>query len=153
VFNLNGTVRLTQSTLAGNTVQGGPGSGAAQPGQALGGAAFNLAYGNKIEDSSASTASLTLRNSILADSTRGVDLFNLALDGLHPNTATADVGGQNLVAKSDLGGGTTLGSIFSSADPQLGPLQDNGGPTPTRAITPTSPAFNQGDNAVVPPDL
>jgi hypothetical protein len=29
------------------------------------------------------------------------------------------------------------------ADPQLGPLQQNGGPTPTMAITPPSPAIDR----------
>src|SRR5262249_5653084 len=45
---------------------------------------------------------------------------------------------------------SNLGGVFSTADPQLGPLQDNGGPTLTMAITPASPAYNQGDLAAVP---
>ena len=35
---------------------------------------------------------------------------------------------------------------ISSDDPQLGPLTDNGGPTPTHAVLPNSPAINQGSN-------
>jgi hypothetical protein len=35
-----------------------------------------------------------------------------------------------------------------SADPQLGPLQDNGGPTFTRAVTPSSPAYGAGNPGV-----
>ncbi|MFH1178078.1 MAG: right-handed parallel beta-helix repeat-containing protein, partial [Acidobacteriota bacterium] len=48
-------------------------------------------------------------------------------------------------AVNDLGG-----NIFAQ-DPQLGPLQDNGGRTRTMAIGATSPAFNAGDAAFVPP--
>ena len=36
------------------------------------------------------------------------------------------------------------GSNLIGVDPQLGPLQDNGGPTETMAITATSPAVNRG---------
>ena len=40
-----------------------------------------------------------------------------------------------------------------NTDPILGPLQDNGGPTFTRALLPGSPAINAGDpNFVSPPD-
>ena len=40
-----------------------------------------------------------------------------------------------------------------NTDPQLGPLQDNGGLTFTHALLPGSPAINAGDpNFVGPPD-
>jgi hypothetical protein len=35
-------------------------------------------------------------------------------------------------------------------DPMLGPLQDNGGPTPTMALLPGSPAVDAGDNTGAP---
>jgi hypothetical protein len=52
--------------------------------------------------------------------------------------------GHNLV------GNTTGGSGFAASDllnvnPQLGPLQNNGGPTQTMALLPGSPALNAGD--------
>ena len=46
---------------------------------------------------------------------------------------------------------------FSSAssrgtlDPLLGPLADNGGPTPTMALLPGSPAIDAGDDSACPP--
>lgn len=40
------------------------------------------------------------------------------------------------------------GNRFSVADPVLGPLQNNGGPTPTRLPLPGSPALDTGDPAV-----
>jgi len=36
-------------------------------------------------------------------------------------------------------------------DPQLGPLQDNGGPTPTHALLPGSPAIDAGGSDCPPP--
>ena len=42
------------------------------------------------------------------------------------------------------------GNVFNQ-DPQLGPLQNNGGPTQTQRPSPTSPAVNAGDPAFAPP--
>jgi hypothetical protein len=39
---------------------------------------------------------------------------------------------------------------LSNTDPLLGPLQDNGGPTPTRAPTPSSPAIGAADPSKCP---
>src|SRR6266566_3709398 len=38
-----------------------------------------------------------------------------------------------------------------NVDPQLGPLQDNGGPTPTQALLPGSPAIDAGGDDCPPP--
>ncbi len=43
------------------------------------------------------------------------------------------------------------GSNIIGADPLLGPLQDNGGPTLTHALLPGSPAIDSGDPAFTPP--
>jgi hypothetical protein len=40
------------------------------------------------------------------------------------------------------------GDSSSPIDPRLGPLQDNGGPTPTHALLAGSPAINRGDPAL-----
>ena len=75
IFNLNGTVTITSSTLAANTVtkglKGTGGIGTAFDGQADGGALYNLAYGNKIEDGTASTSTVAISNSILATTSGG----------------------------------------------------------------------------------
>jgi hypothetical protein len=39
---------------------------------------------------------------------------------------------------------------FLSGDPNLGPLQDNGGPTFTQALLPGSIAIDAGDNNFIP---
>ena len=41
---------------------------------------------------------------------------------------------------------TSLGFNLIGSDPQLGPLQDNGGPTWTHAPLPGSPVIDQGKN-------
>jgi CSLREA domain-containing protein len=57
--------------------------------------------------------------------------------------------GHNLV--SDGSCGFAASGDLSNTSPQLGPLQDNGGPTPTMALAPTSPAVDGGDDAADPP--
>lgn len=47
------------------------------------------------------------------------------------------------------GGTDTLYNIVTG-DPKLGPLQDNGGPTPTMALLSDSPALNKGEDEVAP---
>jgi uncharacterized repeat protein (TIGR01451 family)/CSLREA domain-containing protein len=44
---------------------------------------------------------------------------------------------------------TATGDI-TNTDPLLGPLQDNGGPTPTQALQPGSPAIDHGTNSGCP---
>jgi hypothetical protein len=60
--------------------------------------------------------------------------------------------GFNLISQADGSAGLTnavrhdlLGTIEEPIDPHLGPLQMNGGPTPTHALLPGSPAIDQGD--------
>jgi uncharacterized repeat protein (TIGR01451 family) len=47
--------------------------------------------------------------------------------------------------------GNLIGTSANPLDPQLGPLQDNGGPTFTRLPLDGSPLINAGDPAFVPP--
>ena len=55
---------------------------------------------------------------------------------------------QTLLGIADGAGGISDGSggNIVGKDPKLGPLQDNGGPTPTFALLPGSPAINAGSN-------
>jgi hypothetical protein len=56
--------------------------------------------------------------------------------------------GHNLIGNGENGSGyastDTVGRSASLIDPKLGPLQDNGGPTPTMAPLPGSPAIDAG---------
>jgi hypothetical protein len=141
VFNTDGAVTLTNVTIAGNTV-GSRGFAIAPP---AGGAVYNF--------SSAGVVTVTLANCVLANTTTTgtapvpivpYDVVNNQQGG----TATLDATGPNLVSVAVLnaGGGVT-GVEFTVADPLLGPLQDNGGPTQTLAPSADSPAIDAGDNA------
>jgi hypothetical protein len=60
--------------------------------------------------------------------------------------------GYNLVSQTDFSSGWVATDLTGSADapldPRLGPLQDNGGPTPTHALLVGSPALRTGDPTV-----
>lgn len=57
--------------------------------------------------------------------------------------------GNNLIGNSTGGSGFAASDLVN-VNPQLGPLQNNGGPTETMALLPGSPAINAGDNANAP---
>lgn len=87
------------------------------------------------------SGTLPVDNSIVADNTAGTDAdlandsggsFDLSFDLVEtPGTANITDSGGNVL----------------SQDPQLGPLQDNGGPTQTHLPAITSPAVNAGSSA------
>src|SRR5581483_5022479 len=61
--------------------------------------------------------------------------------------------GRDPTGTNDLIGSGTCGSALTgvvSGDPHLGPLQDNGGPTPTMLPAAGSPAVDAGDDALCP---
>jgi len=93
-------------------------------------------------------ATLYLRSSLVAGNRAftGPDLNGLA--------ASAD---HNLLGDGSGSGGVTdgqdgnqVGTAGSPIEPRLGPLQDNGGLTPTMALLPGSPAIDAGDNTDAP---
>ncbi len=75
----------------------------------------------------------TFKNTILANSPSG------------GNCAGSPIidGGNNLQFP-----GTTCGITIPSADPMLGPLANNGGPTQTMSLNPGSPAIDAGNNVL-----
>ena len=113
----NGTLTLSNSTVSGNTSLYSSGGGI---------------------NNSASSA--ILHNSILAGNTSlgpGPDCYG-AISGAGYNLI-GNTAGCNII-------GNPTGNI-TGMDPLLGPLQDNGGPTPTQALLPGSPAINAGNPA------
>ncbi len=152
IFNLNGMITVTNSTFAANTVTAGTGG---TPG-ADGGALYNLAYGNKF-DGTATTATVTLSNSILANSSgASKDLVNDQRDltttpdgsqGAGDNTAEIIMNNANLVeSQMALSGATGIPAPTTAADPGLDALALNApGLTPTMALTVSSTAaLDQG---------
>ncbi len=176
VFSKGGSVTITNSTLTGNTAQGGEGlyqlagtggnPGDPQDGQGLGGGVFDY------------NGTLTVTNSTLSGNTanqggRGIYIFS---DGTQFNALINNtIIGQSDTSVSDLaidstgsGGGSVHGAgnlvrtttVFGqplnilgalTGDPMLGPLQNNGGPTQTMALPQFgSPAIDAGSNSAIP---
>jgi hypothetical protein len=146
IFNLDGHVTLTNDTLVGNSARpaatGGGNAG-------LAGAIFNAADGNDIDTGNPVTAALVLNNCIVALNTSGnnFDLFSVAYKGSGTNTATVS-GSHNLIGQ--VNGIVPSSLIVSTADPKLGPLQNNGGLTPTMLPQSGSPALGAGDASLAP---
>ncbi len=129
LFGVTAAATLTNVTVAGNTAALPP---TAQGGTSGGGITIT-------------GPTVTLVNTLVAlnGATTGPDVAGFAATG----------SGHNLIGNSDGSSGFSaahgdlLGSSANPLNPQLGPLQNNGGPTPTMAIALDSPAFNAGDNS------
>jgi CSLREA domain-containing protein len=155
----NGGVAITlrDSTLSGNSASTGggiydEGTGNNQANVTvsnctLSGNSASNGGGVFIEGINGDTAAVSLDNTIIA-STNNLPGANLVNGG--PNTRIISEG-YNL--SSDNGGGflTAVGDQINT-NPQLGPLQDNGGPTATMALLPGSPALDKGKNFGVTTD-
>jgi hypothetical protein len=129
LFIASGTVSINNSTIAGNQAFGGSSYYGASP--------VGNGYGGGI---SAGASALHLYDTILADNTAD---------------SAADLDGGFTSQGHNLVGYTSGGSGFAASDlvnvnPQLGPLQDNGGPTQTMALLPGSHAIDAGDNTNAP---
>lgn len=144
LFNLNGSVLIASSTLAGNSVSG------AQFNE--GGNVFSLALHGKGVQDTPGTATVTIENSVVADATGD---SNVAVrQGGHPFDAPAGTSVSSLTTDSVSiveGGVTNFGASVTgtpiNADPMLGALANNGGPTQSMAPNTGSPAINTGNNA------
>jgi hypothetical protein len=168
-----GTLTLNNSSVSGNTAQFGggiksPGTLALNSSTVSGNsAAFGGGIGNQgtatlnsstVSDNTANQRgpsgdsgggiynrrTLTLKNSIIANST-GEDCIS------DSGMVTAD-SSHNVIEDSANACGLTNGvnGNIVGFDPNLGPLQDNGGPTFTHALLPGSPAINVGNNGNIP---
>ena len=118
IYNLYGILTVTNSTFSGN-VEGTGGPG---------GSIKNV-FGTII-----------VNNSILANTPNGgYDCINFR----------GTVSGANNLIEKDAEEALACGTIAPiHADPNLGPLTDNGGPTQTFALLPGSPAIDAGDDAI-----
>lgn len=131
LFNRNGTVTITHNTIVSNTVtRGNAGSGGTggSNGTAEGGGAYNHQDGG--------TAALTLVGDILANTPSGrTDCYNSG------GTVTAPSANRNLI-KNNAASGNACGTPYSTSDPNLGSLANNGGNTWTHALLSGSPAID-----------
>lgn len=120
-FYANGSLSVEHTTVAGNSATDS------------GGGIFNEFGGT-----------VALDQSIVGDNTAGAD----------PDLGTGDSSFDVRFSLVENPGAASInnngGNIFNQ-DPQLGPLQDNGGPTETHLPAGASPAVNAGDPAFTPP--
>jgi predicted outer membrane repeat protein len=150
IYTQTGTIDLASSTISGNIVtNNGRGAGIyAEP--------FSLT------GSTVSMTNCTVAANIATNGTGGgilntnctVNVRNVLIGN---NTAAAgpDFNGTITILGWDLisstSGTTISGSGLNSkfnVNPLLGPLQDNGGPTPTHALLPGSPAIDGGNDGL-----
>jgi hypothetical protein len=152
LFNLNATVTIDFSTLAGNSLSGnnartdnfGPEDGTV----------YTLAYGNKIQDGSASSATLTIHSSIIHGTNEGTadDVVANVVNGNHTNASSVAYLGKNFVQYTyTAGGASRSGNLPSTADPLLGALSIYGSSPyvfPVLPIGMNSPATDTASNCL-----
>ena len=130
-----GSVAVVNCTLTGNRVIGGQGGvGPLNPGPT--GEAHGGGFANQ-------SGTLSLLNTIIAGNTATTN--STPSDGF--GTITSQ--GHNLVGSTNEVSGLAA-SDLRNVSANLGPLQDNGGFTPTHALLMNSPALDAGDSAGAP---
>jgi sugar lactone lactonase YvrE len=146
VYGAGGSIlTLINDTLSGNSAQGGTGgagNSAGLGGSGTGGGVF-LVGGSR----ATVTNTLIAQNTVTGGSASAPDvsgnvagLYNLVGDGTGSNLRDGVNGNQ-------VGNTPTHPGVI---DPKLGPLYNNGGPTPTMALLPGSPAIDKGNNSFIP---
>ncbi|HEY1354858.1 MAG TPA: choice-of-anchor Q domain-containing protein, partial [Solirubrobacterales bacterium] len=152
---IGGAVSKGSATVANSTVFGN--SSAASGG---GGLALNSSEGSILVEASTisgnhATGPEAKGGGVTVSSKNPIQLEDTIVAGNSADTGGADLSGPIDAAFSLVGNpaDATLteavaGSNLIGADPQLGPLEDNGGPTSTMALAPTSPAVNRGSGSL-----
>jgi hypothetical protein len=164
IFNDSGGVRVSNSTFVNNYVtRGVSGGGAALNGGDGGGAIFNVNGHLTVTD-------VTIANNLSTGSGGGIVVYQtdpsdstlLDLNDTIIFNNGSMVNGQltNAADECWIAGGTSVAvsgagnliqnnnnceGVVTTGDPELGPLQNNGGYTPTMAIPETSAAYNAAD--------
>jgi hypothetical protein len=131
IFNLSGSVTADGSTFAAND--------ATYDGASI----YNLVY----DGHTARAAQATLRDTIVAAGVGSADLTSNKTAYIYPpnlGDASVDVGHFDLVTSMVAREQGTVSGSPLKADPRLGPLRDNGGPTATMAAATGSPAIDAG---------
>jgi hypothetical protein len=168
IYNSNlssATLNLTNSTLSSNSaIAGTSGSGQAA---GLGGGLYmqgatggaggtatitsaTIAFNQAQDGTGISIAggTVTLRNSIVANNTDGVASSFRDVRGFLNEASQYNIigDGSSLINLTNGVNGNQIGTAAAPINPQLGPLQDNGGPTETHALLPGSPALDKGNS-------
>jgi hypothetical protein len=179
IWNVSATLTINNSTLSGNSAPGEFGAGGAVTqgdgsltitNSTLSGNSASRKGGAILNTGFSSSATLTVHNSTLSgnSATSGGGIYN---DGYFNSTSAhisntilkTGASGENIVnsgvvtsngynlSSDNAGGFLTATGDQVNADPLLGPLRDNGGPTFTHALLSGSPAIDAGDPSFTPP--
>ena len=144
---------LINSTLSGNNSTGTGGGLYAASGET---GLYNVTISQNIANSDnagggdgggvahADSGSLTFLDSIIAHNFRLITMHPFPLIESDDCVGTIISQGYNLLYSANPDYCTVTGS-YGTGDPLLGPLQENGGPTPTQALLPGSPAIDGGN--------
>jgi hypothetical protein len=169
IANNSATLTLYACTVSGNFAGGGAGISGGTTNVINSTISGNSATGN---GGGLTVATLSLTNSTIAGNSAGGSgggLFNNGANGatviakstivaLNTSPSGPDINGALISQGFNLIGNTStttispahftdqVGGSGSPIDPLLGVLQDNGGPTFTRALLPGSPAIDKGDS-------
>jgi hypothetical protein len=141
LFNHNGFITVTNSTISGNTAD--QGRGIFESGDPF----------SSWKQPQPTNATAFLSNTIIGQSDINPsvsDLLVLAAAGTAQVWGPGDLIG-TLLVPSSIGVTNTLVNPLLNTDPRLGPLQNNGGLTPTMALAAGSPAIDHGIEWLAPP--
>jgi hypothetical protein len=150
------TLTLVNATISGNSAAGGGGLGARGGGLAVGNA-FASVNSSTITGNTAAAGvfsggggiytlgdPLTLRNTIVAGNSAGAGA------NCHYAGGSFVSGGFNLSSDGSCAAFFNVTGDLNNANPHLGPLQNNGGPTATQALLAGSAAIDTGDDVGCP---
>jgi hypothetical protein len=143
-------INLLDCTFSGNTVSGGDGGDneiSGNGGSALGAGIFDSGKGIYLNNIIANNNATAGQGGYDFDNSQG---SNGSVTGDLDGTISSL--GHNLIGATDGSSGwmssDLTGILGSPLNPLLGPLQNNGGPTYTMALLPTSAAIDAGDDSV-----
>ena len=150
LYSVSSTANLTNVTISGNSAAFGGGIYAPSSSPASSVVMKNVTIANNTASSQGGglvgSPATTAKNVLLANNFEGaVGGRNCAGFGSSPVTSQ----GNNLDSGSTCG--LNASGDLSNANPQIGPLANNGGPTQTHALLQNSPAINTG-GACPPPN-
>jgi len=162
VFSQGNQLILDNCTLVGNSALAGDGDSFASGGTAYGGGVYNASTQASLTNCTLATnqaiSGLSYYSGIHRENSCGgniaadtsLQLANVILSGGVSNNAYGTLIdlGYNLSSDASCAF-TNIGSL-NNTDPKLGPLGDYGGPTPTMALLPGSPAIDAIPAALAP---
>lgn len=149
----NGNATLSNSTVTGNMAVSSGGGSYVRFGDASftnSTISFNTSGGDGggfFVNSGLDSHAIDLKNTIVANNMAASAWDEFHVVGPGSSNLTAD----HVLVEGASSPTVTGASNITGQDPELGPLQGNGGPTWTHALLSGSPAINTGDPAFVPP--